>query len=218
MQGPLPNSLPTLLHYAFPSRVWIWTRWRALVQGCQTGQFRICSLALEGGSPSRTLLTAWTCTSWMASLSSQCLVEKGSTGEQPQGQNISYIPFRYADWDIYMENDKFSGISFKILQGGGKGGNYKTVQYASEGSMSTYYTSFPLVPPRIFFLRLWKGGRKRKRNINAWLPLTHLPLETWPAIQTCALTGNQTCNHLVHRPALNPLESHQPGVTPARAL
>ena len=30
-------------------------------------------------------------------------------------------------------------------------------------------------------------------------------LVTWPATQACALTGNQTSNPLVHRPALNPL-------------
>ena len=49
------------------------------------------------------------------------------------------------------------------------------------------------------------GGRKKERNINAWLPLMHPQLRTWPATQACALTGNQTNDPLVHRPALNPL-------------
>ena len=36
--------------------------------------------------------------------------------------------------------------------------------------------------------------------------LSHVPLlGTWPATQTCALTGNWTHNPLVCRPALNPL-------------
>ena len=50
-----------------------------------------------------------------------------------------------------------------------------------------------------------KGGRKRERNINVWLPLVHPQLETWSAAQACALTGNQTGNPLVRRLALNPL-------------
>ena len=45
----------------------------------------------------------------------------------------------------------------------------------------------------------------RERNINMQLPLTHPVLGTWPATQACALTGNPTCDPLVHRPALNPL-------------
>ena len=34
-----------------------------------------------------------------------------------------------------------------------------------------------------------KGGRESDRN-NAWLPLMHPQLGTWPATQACALTGN----------------------------
>ena len=45
-----------------------------------------------------------------------------------------------------------------------------------------------------------------ERNID-WLPLTHPQLGTWSATQACALTGNRTCNLLVHRPELN-LLSH----------
>ena len=50
-------------------------------------------------------------------------------------------------------------------------------------------------------------GEGRERTINVWLPLTYPLLETWPATQPCALTGNQTCDPLVHRPAFN-LLSH----------
>ena len=47
--------------------------------------------------------------------------------------------------------------------------------------------------------------KERERNIIVWLPLRHLLLGTWPAIQACALTGNQTSNPLILRPALHPL-------------
>ena len=46
-----------------------------------------------------------------------------------------------------------------------------------------------------FYLFLDRGkGReeKRERNINAWLPLLHPLLGTWPATQVCTLTGNRT--------------------------
>ena len=69
----------------------------------------------------------------------------------------------------------------------------------------------------IFFLRfhLFILNRRegRERNINVWLPFTCPLLETWQATQVCALTGNRTSNHLVCRPAINPLH----WATPARA-
>ena len=39
-----------------------------------------------------------------------------------------------------------------------------------------------------------------ERNINVWLPLIWPPLETWPATQPCAPTGNRTGDPLVHSP------------------
>ena len=45
----------------------------------------------------------------------------------------------------------------------------------------------------ILFLDRGEGRVKdRERNINVWLPLLHPLLGTWPEIQACALTGNQT--------------------------
>ena len=33
------------------------------------------------------------------------------------------------------------------------------------------------------FLERWEGRKEeRERNINVWLPVTHPPLGTWPAI------------------------------------
>ena len=65
---------------------------------------------------------------------------------------------------------------------------------------------------RIFFLRFYlfifrgEGKEKEKeRNISVWLTLVHLLLGTWLATQACALTGNQTGDSLVCKPALNPL-------------
>ena len=54
------------------------------------------------------------------------------------------------------------------------------------------------------------GQKEKEGNINVWLPLARPQVGTWPATQTCALTGNATGNPLVLRLALNPL-SHQPG-------
>ena len=59
-----------------------------------------------------------------------------------------------------------------------------------------------------FYLFIFReSGREgeKERNINVWLPLMHSQLGTWPATQTCALTGNWTSDPLVCRPVLNPL-------------
>ena len=56
-----------------------------------------------------------------------------------------------------------------------------------------------------FILERGEGKKKRERNINVWLPTRCPILGTWPSTQTCALTGNQTREPLVCRPALNPL-------------
>ena len=46
------------------------------------------------------------------------------------------------------------------------------------------------------------------------MPLTPHPLlGTWPTTQACALTGNQTSDLFVHRPALNPLSHTSQGWT-----
>ena len=56
------------------------------------------------------------------------------------------------------------------------------------------------------FVERGEGKEKeRERNINVWLPLMHSLLGTWRTTQVCALTGNQTSNPLVRRPACNPL-------------
>ena len=58
-------------------------------------------------------------------------------------------------------------------------------------------------------------GREEEseRNINVWLPHTlHSLPGTWPTAQACALTGNRTWDHLVHRPALSALSHTSPGL------
>ena len=52
----------------------------------------------------------------------------------------------------------------------------------------------------LFLERRQGKGKERERNINVWLPLMCPPLNTWPATQACALTGNQTSDPLVHSP------------------
>ena len=62
------------------------------------------------------------------------------------------------------------------------------------------------------FLEREEGREKeRERNIDVYkryidqLPLVQPQLGTWPAAQTCALTGNRTGDLSVHRLVLNPL-------------
>ena len=62
------------------------------------------------------------------------------------------------------------------------------------------------------FLDTGEGREKeRERNFNVWVPLVRPLLRTWPTTQACALTGNQTGNPFVHRPALNPLSHTSQG-------
>ena len=42
----------------------------------------------------------------------------------------------------------------------------------------------------LFFERGEGREKERERNITVWLPLACPQLETWPATQVCALTGN----------------------------
>ena len=56
----------------------------------------------------------------------------------------------------------------------------------------------------LFIFRERKEGRKRGRATSMCECFLRSPLGTWPATQACALTGNQTCDPLVGRPALNP--------------
>ena len=66
--------------------------------------------------------------------------------------------------------------------------------------------------PTYLFIERGKGREKeRERNINVWLLLKCLQPGTWPATQTCALTGNQTSNHLLRRLAFNPLSHTNQG-------
>ena len=66
----------------------------------------------------------------------------------------------------------------------------------------------------IFYFFMFGERRRedeRERNINAWLPLIRPLVGTWPTTPACALTGKQTHNPLVHRPALNPLSHSSQG-------
>ena len=64
-----------------------------------------------------------------------------------------------------------------------------------------------------FFFREGKGGRKREKKINVWLPLTHPLLGTWPVTQACARTGNWTGHPLLHSLALHPLSYTSHGLS-----
>ena len=57
-----------------------------------------------------------------------------------------------------------------------------------------------------FFLFLAREREEKKTEINIdRLPLAYPEMETWPATQACALTGNQTSSLSGCRPALSPL-------------
>ena len=63
------------------------------------------------------------------------------------------------------------------------------------------------------FLDRGEGREKeRERNINVWFPVAHLLLGAWPTTQGWALTGNQTSDLLVLRPAFNPLSHTNQGI------
>ena len=79
--------------------------------------------------------------------------------------------------------------------------------YRSQGKNSTVNISVLLL--FIYLFRRREG--ERERNISLWLPLVHPLLGTWPATQAFALTGNQTGDLLVHRPALSPLSHTSQG-------
>ena len=76
------------------------------------------------------------------------------------------------------------------------------------------YLNVPFLKKDFIYLFLDRGeGREkeRKKNINVCLSLVLSLLGTWPAIQVCALTGNQTSNALVCWSALNPLNHTSQG-------
>ena len=62
-----------------------------------------------------------------------------------------------------------------------------TLQISSKNPQIHYFLKYVIY----LFLERGEGREKeRERNINMWLPLDHLLLETWPATQACALTRN----------------------------
>ena len=61
------------------------------------------------------------------------------------------------------------------------------------------------------FFREGKRGRKRKKNINAWLPFMRPHRGIWPTTQACALTGTRTGDPVVCRLTLNPLSHASQG-------
>ena len=70
-----------------------------------------------------------------------------------------------------------------------------------------------------YFLRFYlfifrERGREGEREGEIekhWLPLSHPKLGTWPAIEACAVTGNQTSSLSVCRLTLNPLSHTSQG-------
>ena len=70
----------------------------------------------------------------------------------------------------------------------------------------------------IIFLRLFiylflegKGGEREGEKHQCVVASYTPPTGEWPATQACALLGNQTGDHFLHRPALNPLRNTSQG-------
>ena len=80
-----------------------------------------------------------------------------------------------------------------------------------------WLNSIPFISFKDFILR--ERGREGERETMCEryidrLPLARPQLGTWPATQACVLTGNQSGDPLVCRPALNPLSHTSQGSVP----
>ena len=63
----------------------------------------------------------------------------------------------------------------------------------------------------LFLDRVGRKGEKEGEK-HQCVVASHAPLlGTWPETQACALTGNQTGDPLVYKPALNPLSHTSQG-------
>ena len=76
-----------------------------------------------------------------------------------------------------------------------------------------YFFHFFLKILFIYFYR--KGTGQREGEKYPCVVASHTPpAGTWPTTQACFLTGNQTGDPLVHRPALSPLSHTSQGSLP----
>ena len=73
---------------------------------------------------------------------------------------------------------------------------YKLIKYFLTVAFSVYYS---------FIFREKKGGKKRERKVNLWLPLVYPLLGIWPTTQAFALDWESNWWPLVHRLAFNAL-------------
>ena len=128
-------------------------------------------------------------------------------GKTRQGRSSGKIGRHYLSWiDISIRHANIV--------------NYLIWCTGKETSFLSFFYPHPKPFPHCFFkdfiyLFLERGERRekgRERNINVWLPLAHPLPETWPATQAYALTGNQTSDPLVCRPALNSLSHISQGI------
>ena len=67
------------------------------------------------------------------------------------------------------------------------------------------YTSFFLISYLLILRERGREGERAERNINVWLPLSHLPTGDLASNPGMCPEGASTGDPLVHRPALNPL-------------
>ena len=95
-------------------------------------------------------------------------------------------------YEGHMDKAK-AGVGLRVEGGNGWGGWGLWGEMETIGLEQQFFLSFGFLFKDLIYLLLDRGeGREkeRERNIPVWLPLVCPLLETRPATQACALTGN----------------------------
>ena len=111
-------------------------------------------------------------------------------------------------WNLYIKHDVFI-LTCVILQSSSKYSPFDAIQLPRLFSIAQFLNSLifliffkDFIYLFIFRERERKGERGEKHNV--WSPLARPLLGIQPTTQACAVTGNQTSNPLVCRPAFSP--------------
>ena len=108
-------------------------------------------------------------------------------------------------WRIHILTTSFGALVFRFLSNMLLKIDFNLM--CSSGLISSFKENILF----LFNFREEKGGRKRERNINVWLPLVHPPLGIRPATQACALDQEQVWWPFGLQAGTQPTEPHQPG-------
>ena len=137
-----------------------------------------------------------------------------STFPRPKG-NLKYYIFISGKSECYSLLCTQPKFSTESLEESSCLSLFCSIQWNERFLRSAFYGVLRRILFKRFYLFIFRereGERKRERNINVWLPLTHPALGTWPTTQAHSLTGNRTSNSLVCRLVLNPLHHTSQGL------